>query len=180
MKTQVVALLAPVTVLTSIALFGQLAQARPRGAVGNKQIVRRAMEEMFNQGNPNAVDTYVTANFVDHQASPGAPPTREGLKQLLTNLRTAFPDLHVTIDDIIAEGDKVVVRATMHGTQKGELRLGPGPALPPTGKRFTMQMIDIIRLRAGKAVEHWGNEDDLGMMQQLGVIPPPGEPARQP
>jgi predicted ester cyclase len=84
--------------------------------------------------------------------------------------RGAFPDFKVTIDDLIAEGDKVVIRATWNGTQKGEFM-----GIPPTGKRVSFGVIDIIRMAGGKAVEHWGQMDSMGMMQQLGVAPAPGE-----
>jgi predicted ester cyclase len=178
MKLRMVTLLGLVALLTWAGLAGRVAQARQSRSAGNKEFVRRAMEEMWSQGNLSAIDKYVAANYVEHQSMPGVPPTLDGLKQVVAGFRTAFPDLHVTIEDMIAEGDKVVVRSTMHGTQKGELRLGPGPAIPPTGKAITLQSIDIIRIQNGKGVEHWGIEDDLGMMQQLGLIPPPGEPAR--
>jgi predicted ester cyclase len=178
MKHRIGALLVPIAVLTGIGLVGRFAEARQGRAAGNKQIVRQALGEIWGHGALNGIDKYVAANFVEHQTMPGVPPTREGLKQLVAGFRTAFPDLHVTIEDIIAEGEKVVVRSSLSGTHKGELRLGPGPAIAPTGKWFKMSMIDIVRLRDGKAVEHWGSEDDLGMMQQLGLISPPGEPTR--
>ena len=83
-------------------------------------------------------------------------------------LRAGFPDLHVTVEDIIAEGDKVVGRTTIRGSHTGEFM-----GMAPTGKQFTIQAIDVMRFAGGKVVEHWGNQDDLGMMQQLGVIPTP-------
>jgi steroid delta-isomerase-like uncharacterized protein len=149
------------------------AGARHGGSTeANKTTVRQAIDEMFNQGSTDAVDKYVAADFVEHQAFPGVPPTHDGLKQTITMMRTAFPDLKFTIEDAIAEGDKVVVRNTITGTQKGDW-LG----IAATGKPFTMTSIDILRMKNGKAVEHWGSEDDLGMLAQLGVTTLPAPPA---
>jgi predicted ester cyclase len=83
---------------------------------------------------------------------------------------TAFPDLHFTVEDIIAEGDKVVTRLTCRGTQQGAFM-----GIPPTGKQATVTAIDINRFAGGKSVEHWLNMDTLGLLQQLGVIPAPGQ-----
>ena len=83
---------------------------------------------------------------------------------------TAFPDLHFTVEDLIAEGDKVVARLTVRGTQQGAFM-----GIPPTGKHVTVTGIDINRLAGGKSVEHWLNMDTLGLLQQLGVIPAPGQ-----
>jgi steroid delta-isomerase-like uncharacterized protein len=89
-------------------------------------------------------------------------------------IRAAFPDGRTTIDDIIAEGDKVVVRATMKGTHKGEFM-----GIPATGKQVTISGIDVTRFVNGKSTEHWGQWDTLGMMQQVGVVPPPGQQPRK-
>jgi steroid delta-isomerase-like uncharacterized protein len=108
-------------------------------------------------------------DFVYHNASR----TIHGLepfKQYLSMLLTAFPDLHVTIEDMIGEGDKVVVRFTFRGTHQGDLR-----SIPPTGKQVEVTGIDIICAANGKVVEEWANIDELGLMQQLGVIPIPGQ-----
>jgi steroid delta-isomerase-like uncharacterized protein len=145
------------------------ASARHRSSTeANKTIVRQGLEEMFNQGNVAAVDKYLAADYVEHQTMPGQAPGLEGFKQMLSMMHTAFPDFRITIDDLIAEGDKVVVRSTFRGTQKGEFM-----GIAPTGKAVATTGIDILVMKDGKAVEHWGNEDDLGMMQQLGAIPPP-------
>jgi predicted ester cyclase len=85
---------------------------------------------------------------------------------MVAMFRAAFPDLRCDVEDTLAEGDKVVIRSTMRGTHQGEFM-----GIPPTDKQFTASVIDIIRFDNGQAVEHWGNSDDLGMMQQLGVIP---------
>ena len=133
----------------------------------NKAIMRRIFE-LFNTGNLALAEEVLAADVVDHQAPPGIEPGLAGFKQLVTMFRSAFPDIQMTIEDIIAEGDKVVARSTMRGTHQGEFM-----GIPPTGKQFSATSIDIVRFAGGKGVEHWGNSDDLGMLQQLGVIPRP-------
>ena len=137
----------------------------------NKALIRRLMEEVFHRGNTSLVDELVAPDFVEHEElPPGIPPGREAVKQLPTIFRSAFPDFKVTTNDVIAEGDKVAVRSTWSGTHKGEFM-----GIPPTGKGISFEVIDITRITGGKIVEHWGQMDNLGMMQQLGVIPAPGE-----
>ena len=136
----------------------------------NKALVRR-LEEVFNRGNISLVDELFAPDFVEHEElPPGIPPGREAVKQLTTMFRSAFPDFKATIDDIVAEGDKVVIRQTWSGTHKGEFM-----GVPPTGKSVSFGVIDIIRIAGGKFVEHWGQMDMMGMMQQLGAIPTPGQ-----
>ena len=133
--------------------------------VDNKAIIRRFVEEVQNQGNLAALDELLAANFVNHTAPPGVPADGEGLKQLTRIFRAAFPDGAMTIEDMIAEGDRVVTRKTFRGTHSGELM-----GIPPTGKQVTIGLIDIVRLADGLVVESWNAADDLGMLQQLGVI----------
>ena len=141
----------------------------------NKAVVRRMVEEIFNRGNMSLVDEFLAPDFIEREElPPGIPPGREAVKQLTMMLRSAFPDFKATIDDMIAEGDKVVIRQTWSGTQKGEWM-----GVPPTGKRVSIGVIDIIRIAGGKFVEHWGQMDSMGMMQQLGAIPAPGVGERQ-
>jgi steroid delta-isomerase-like uncharacterized protein len=136
----------------------------------NKASVRRFMEEVFNREKTSLVDEFCASDFVEHEElPPGIPPSCEAIKQLSTAFRSAFPDLRVTIGDIIAEGDKVVARSTWSGTHKGEFM-----GVAPTGKSISIGVIDIIRLADGKFVEHWGQMDNMRMMQQLGVVPAPG------
>ena len=138
----------------------------------DKALVLRFVEEIFNRGNMSVVDEVFAADFVEHEELPaGIPRDREGVIQLTTMLRSAFPDFKATIEDIIAEGDKVVIRQTWRGTQKGEFM-----GIPPTGKSVSVGVIDIIRMADGKVVEHWGQMDSMGLMQQLGAIPA-GPPA---
>jgi steroid delta-isomerase-like uncharacterized protein len=135
----------------------------------NKQIARRLVEEIFNRGNFDVVNEIMAPNFVEHEElPPGIPSNREGSIQLFNMLRSAFPDFKATINDLIAEGDKVVLYMTWTGTQKGEF-IG----IPPSGKSMTVSVIDILRFEGGQMTEHWGLADNLGMMQQLGAIPSP-------
>jgi steroid delta-isomerase-like uncharacterized protein len=137
----------------------------------NKALARRFIEELFNQGNTSAADEILALDFVEReQLPPGIPNNREGVKVLATMLRSAFPDLKATIEDTIAEGDKVVIRMTWSGTHKGEFM-----GIPPTGKRVSIGVIDVIHMDGGKFVEHWGQMDSMGMMQQIGAIPAPVE-----
>jgi predicted ester cyclase len=140
----------------------------------NKALYRRFVEEVMSRGNIAAIDELMAADFVEHEyLAPGIPMNREGVKQLFAIYHRAFSDIHVNIDDEIAEDDKVVVRLTVRGTQTGELF-----GIPPTGKQVAFQAIDITRIAGDQLVEHWGTSDQLGMFQQLGVIPPLGKAAR--
>jgi steroid delta-isomerase-like uncharacterized protein len=133
----------------------------------NKMLIRRAIEEVWNQGNFAVVDELVADDYLGHSSIPAEETHgREGYKQFYTALRQAFPDLWFTIEDQISEGDRVVSRWTAHGTHKGELQ-----GLPPTGKQAAITGITIERVANGKVVECWTNADDLGLMRQLGVIP---------
>ncbi|UCC88427.1 MAG: ester cyclase [Anaerolineales bacterium] len=137
----------------------------------NKALFRRVMDEVFVGGNTSLIDELFAPNFVEHEElPPGIPAGAEGVKQLSSMFLSAFPDFKATIEDLIAEGDKVVARATWSGTHQGEFM-----GIPPTGKRISIQVIDIVRFAGGKFVEHWGQMDNMTMMQQLGVMPGPGE-----
>src|SRR2546423_14784711 len=136
----------------------------------NTASVRRFYDEVFNKKNRAAIDEFIDPNQVDHDAPPGTPGGLKGAKQTLTMYLTAFPDLHFTVEDIIAEGDKVVARLTTRGTQQGAFM-----GIPPTGKQAAVTAIDINRYAGGKSVEHWLHMDTLGLLQQLGAIPAPGQ-----
>jgi steroid delta-isomerase-like uncharacterized protein len=133
----------------------------------NKTIVRR-FEELFNEKQVDRADEFVAPDYIDHGALPGQAPGLDGAKQKWAMYIAAIPDLRVPIEDMVAEGDKVVVRWTAEGTQRGEL-LG----IPPAGKRLRFSGISIYRLAEGKVAEVWEQFDRLGLMQQLGVVPPP-------
>jgi len=121
---------------------------------------------VLNDKNVNAVDELMAANYIDHNPAPGVPSGTEGMKQLMSMFFSAFPDLHATIDVLVAEGDLVVGRMTNTGTHTGDFM-----GIPATGKKVSFTETHIVRIADGKAVEHWGNQDDMGMMQPLGVIP---------
>ena len=135
----------------------------------NRAIIRRFLEELFNQQDMSAIDRYIAVDYVDHVVPPGVPPTRDGFRQFITMFFAALPDFHYTIDDVLADGDKVAVRLTARGTQQGEFM-----GIPATGKQATWGEMHIGRMQDGKIVEHWGQIDNLGMLQQLGVIPAMG------
>ena len=135
----------------------------------SKALVRRLIEEAWNKGNLAVVDELLSPDYVLHIDAPGASD-REGYKQAVIMHRTAFSDFYFTIEDMIAEGDKVVLRATLRGTHTGDF-MGIGP----TGKPVTYTAISIRRLEAGRIVEEWVETDMLGLMQQMGVVPPPGQ-----
>ncbi len=133
----------------------------------NKALISHFFEEVYTKKNLAAIDELIALNHIDHSASAvGSLVGPEGSKQLIGMMLTAFPDLHVTIEDMIAEGDKVVVRMRMHGTQQGALG-----SIPPTGKQVALSTIDIIRIEGGQIAEEWGIDDRLGMLQQLGLVP---------
>jgi predicted ester cyclase len=142
----------------------------PMSTEANKTSARRFYDEVFNKKNRAAIDEFIDPNQVDHAAPPGTPGGLAGAKQTIGMYLTAFPDLHFTVEDMIAEGDKLVARLTVRGTQQGAFM-----GIPPTGQHVTVTTIDISRMAGGKSVEHWIEMDTLGMMQQLGVIPAPGQ-----
>ena len=127
----------------------------------NKALIRRGVEEGWNKQNLDIVDELAASDVVHHNLK-----TRglEAFKQHIADGITAFPDVHMTIEDMIAEGDKVVVRYTFRGTQQGETQ-----GIPPTGKHVTVPGIFICRCADGKIVEEWDIWDDLSLLEQLGV-----------
>jgi len=142
----------------------------PMSTEVNKTSLRRFYDEVFNKKNRAAIDEFIDPNHVDHSAPPGTPDGLKGVKQTLNMYLTAFPDLHFTVEDIIAEEDRVVARLTVRGTQQGAFM-----GVPPTGRQATSTAIDINRIVGGKSVEHWLEMDTLGLLQQLGAVPMPGQ-----
>ena len=135
-----------------------------------KALIRRVFEEVWSQGKLDVIDEIIATDFVKHIS--GSPDIHgpEGEKQFATIFRTAFPDLQFTIEDQIAQGDKVVTRWTATGTHKGEFM-----GIPPTGIQVTFTGITINRIAGGYNAETWTSWDALGMLQQLGAVPPPGQ-----
>ena len=182
MKRTSLTFLSLVVLLIGAATLPAVARSAEGGSTdANKALARRVPNEVFNQGNTAAIDELFTATYLSHGRT-AAEDTHgtDGFKQFVAGLRTAFPDFHQTVEDQIAEGDKVVTRLTMHGTQKGELKMGPGPAIPPTGKEFTTTGVVIDRIENGKIAETWANIDLLAVLQQLGLLPPPPAPPTAP
>jgi steroid delta-isomerase-like uncharacterized protein len=138
----------------------------------NKTIDRRLIEEGWNLGNTAVFDQLLTANYLGHDTS-GPVQGPAGFKQFYATYHTAFPDTHLTIEDQIAEGDKVVTRWTGTGTHQGSLM-----GIPPSGKRVKITGMTITRFAGGKAVEEWFNYDLLDMLQQIGAVPALGQASR--
>jgi predicted ester cyclase len=146
-----------------------------------KRMFRNMPEMFFNRGDMSRADVEIAADYVDHVLPPQFPRALPGLRQFVSEIRVGMPDVHydvdhLTDDDLIGEGDRVVQRLLASGTQTGVL-LG----IPPTGRHVTWTEMHIGRYDGGKLVEHWGNVDIFGMFSQLGVIPaPPGSGQRLP
>ncbi len=133
----------------------------------NKAVVQRYVDEIQNAHSPDALESIFAEDFVDHMALMGGLflGGMDGLKRGYATFLNAFPDLHVTIEDMIAEGDKVVAYKTVTGTHRGT-HLG----IPPTGKRVQYQNVGIYRIKNGKIAEYWGLQDEISLKRQLGAI----------
>ena len=129
-------------------------------------LILRMYDEVLSQGNLDALDDIIHTDFVEHeQMPPGMPNDRRAPAAFTTMFRSAFPDLHASIEDIVQQGDKLAIRSRMSGTHKGEFM-----GIPPTDNKFDVQAIDIVEFRDGKVIAHWGLTDAMAMMQQLGVM----------
>jgi predicted ester cyclase len=135
-------------------------------AEANKALARRFIEEGINAADMAVFDELLAEDVLDHYTPPGLPPGREGWKMNRRMFLAAFPDGRWEIADMVAEGDLVVVRAPFTGTHQGEFF-----GVPPTGRRVFTGSIHTIRIAGGRIVEHWGNSDDVRLMQQIGAIP---------
>lgn len=136
----------------------------------NKAIYRRMSEEVWNRGNLDMAGELYTPDVVIHSARPGTPPGLAGVTATVSMFRNAFPDLKISNESMVAEGDLLTVRWCARGTHRGEL-LGA----PPTGKRVEFGGISIVRMSRGKIAEIWGESDQLGLLQQVGAIPAPAQ-----
>ena len=131
----------------------------------NKALAHRIYNEAINDGNLDVFDELVAEDAVEHEEFPGLPNRGPAApKAFFAMFSAAFPDVHMTVNDMIAEGDKVVARATVSGTHKGEFM-----GIPPTAKSFEVQIIDILEVQNGKITAHWGVMDQAAMMEQLGL-----------
>ena len=142
----------------------------------SKATIRRYLD-VFEQGNNlDILDELLAPDYINHTpATPDLPTGPEGVKGVVTMFRSAMPDLRVIVQDMIAEGDKVATRYTLEGTHRGELF-----GVPPTGQRLSIKSISVERVLEGKIREHWRVTDSLDMMQQLGVVPEPGQEGVEP
>ena len=133
--------------------------------VENKALVRRFYEEVWDKGNLDACDEVFAEDYVRHDLRPSEPvPGPEGQKQIAADFRSAFPDLRVEVDILVAEDDYVVGRWTASGTH-----LGPWGSLEPKSRRITFSAVNIFRFDSGKVSEIWNHRDDLGLREQIGA-----------
>ena len=146
-------------------------EATPAAAAdveANKEVVRRLYEEVLTQGDLDALDELVAADFVSHEPFPGQASGREGLREALAAFRISFPDIRYTLRDLVAEGDRVAIRADWTGTFEN-----PFFGLPPTGQQLTVEDIDFVLIEGGVIVEGWGLSN---LRQVLGVSQGTGTP----
>ena len=130
----------------------------------NRRLIERYFNEVWNEGRLEVLDEILADDYVNHTPSgPPPPPGPEGLKPIVAAIRSAFPDLEYTIEDMVVTDDKVAVRTTMRGTQTGELF-----GMPASGKPIEVGQMNIEWIRDGRIAEHWRRTDDVSMMQQLG------------
>ena len=141
----------------------------PGDPAANKEILQHTVDDFWNQRDVGAIDELYATDYLGHDPSGLHGATLDEFKQSTAGLFTAFPDFHLTIDDEIAEGDKVAKVWTVTGTHRGDFK-----GIPPTENHITITGINFYRIADGKVVETWWSSDALGMLGQLGVIPPPG------
>ncbi|MDP9357228.1 MAG: ester cyclase [Chloroflexota bacterium] len=164
------------TVLTRslpLAAGGLLLGGRAPGATiqaestaeANKDLIRRIIDRAFNDGDLDIFAEVLADDYLDHQAGPAAPRGPEAFRGFVVAFRATLPDVEVTVEDLIAEGDRVALRVTWRGTQ-----LGPLGSVPATGRAVEFVGYHLYRIEDGKVAEHWGLQDDLGLLLQLGVI----------
>jgi predicted ester cyclase len=157
-----------VLVLTGLVAAGALTSARAADVEANKALFRSAIEEIWNQRNLEAVDRYIAPGLIEH--NPNIPQGLEGRKKFVAAVQAAFPDYHAEIQEIIAEGDRVVARVQWTGTQDG-----PFQGRPPTHNRLRFSTSDFFRIENGKLAEHWDVVDSLPRAIALGLVQPPAE-----
>ena len=130
-----------------------------------KSLMLRFYAEV-SAGNLDVIDELVADDMIEHEEFPGLEPNKDGVRQFFALFRSAFPDLRMEAHEMVCEGDLVCARGTMMGTHQGEFM-----EMPPSGKRFEVHGFDMVRVRDGQFVEHWGITDMMSMMQQLGAMP---------
>ncbi len=135
-----------------------------RASDRNKHLLRRFYDEVVNEGNLDLIDELLSEDFVEHEEFPGISQDREGVKQFFGMLRAAFPDVTMTPEQIVAEGDIAVGNVRVRGTHQGEFM-----GIPPSGRSIDVREVDIVRFEGEVAVEHWGAFDALHLLEQLGA-----------
>jgi steroid delta-isomerase-like uncharacterized protein len=133
---------------------------------GNPKDVVNGIYDAVSSGDLDRLDDLLADDLVEHEEFPGLEPNKEGVKQFFGIFRSAFPDLQMKAHQVIAEDDLVCARFTFTGTHQGEFM-----GMPPSGKRVEVQGMDIVRIREGQVIEHWGVMDSGSMMEQLGAVP---------
>jgi steroid delta-isomerase-like uncharacterized protein len=131
-----------------------------------KALAQRWFAEVMNEGNLEVIEELCSQDFVDHDPLPGTSPDFAGLKDFVTQVRSAFPDLETTVDDTIVEGDRIAVRSTFRGTHEGDFM-----GISATGKKVEVSNYDFVRFENDQAVEHWGTIDTAALMEQIGATP---------
>jgi len=134
----------------------------------DKDVVREFADEVFTKHNIEGSERYFTADPVEHNPWPGYPPTVQGFKDGTAAFIAAFPDCRCEVDEVLSDGDKVIMRSRLIGTNSGSFM-----GMPATGKQVDVEGIDIVRMEGGRMAEHWGIFDGAGMMMQLGLMPEP-------
>src|SRR5215204_6233613 len=131
-----------------------------------KAMAQQWYSEVMNERNEDVIDELCAENFVDHDPLPGTGPDRAGIHDFVKQVRSAFPDIQMTAEEIIVEGDRLAVRSTVRGTHEGDFM-----GIPATHKKVEVANYDFIRIENDQAVEHWGTIDSAALMEQLGAVP---------
>jgi steroid delta-isomerase-like uncharacterized protein len=131
-----------------------------------KALAQRWFTEVMNEGKLEVIDELCSQDFVDHNPLPGTSPDFAGLKDFVTQVRSAFPDIETTAEDILVEGDRLAVRSTIRGTHKGDFM-----GIPASGKKVEVSNYDFVRFENDQAAEHWGTIDSAALMEQIGATP---------
>ena len=155
-------------ILFCLLFCGSLLAQKKMSTDDNKALLKKFYADVFEKGNPDAAVNYIAKDAVDHQGMPGQKAGLEGIIEFFKLMHAAYPELKVTVDDMIAEGDKVVATMTMKGVNKG-----PFMGTPASNKEITMKFIDIVKFKDGKMTEHWGYGNDMEVMAQMGMVPMP-------
>jgi predicted ester cyclase len=147
------------------------AKGKDMTAEANKEAMRRIIEDGYNHGNTDAVNDYVCDSMVDHTPQVGQKPGREGWKETIDMARSTFPDLHIELDTLIAEGEWVMFRGRICGTNTGEFNLPGLPRMPATGRKLEALNMALARFENGKMVERWLLRNERQIAQQMGLLP---------